>query len=245
MIMRAVPAARGWEWIVEGFRLFRRTPLIWVVLTLALALMWIASFAIPLIGPLLFSLLLPVFLAGLMLGCRAVEGGEELELVHLFAGFKTHASPLVTIGGVYLVGSILILGAILVMPGGSVLLALPRSANPEQIRAAMDSLALPLMVGFGFHVPLLMLVWFAPLLVVFHDFPPVPAMRLSFAACWSNFLPFAVYGLALFVLLFIAFIALLLGLIVLLPVIICSIYTSYKDLFEAEAGVTRAGTALP
>jgi uncharacterized membrane protein len=247
MITRAVAAARGWEWIVEGFQLFRRSPLIWMVLTLALALMWIVSFAIPIVGPLLFNLLSPVLFAGLMLGCRAIERGEELELAHLFAGFKTHASPLVTIGGVYLVGTILIVGAIFVTAGGSMLpTVLSKSPGDiEKLGAALRSLALALTVGFAFYIPLLMLIWFAPLLVVFHDLPAAAAMRLSFAACWANLLPFTVYGAALLVLWFIASIPLLLGLVVLLPVIICSIYTSYKDIFEAEAGVTRAGTAPP
>src|ERR1043166_3111901 len=36
MESRVVEAVRGWRWIVEGFALFRRTPLIWVVLTIVL-----------------------------------------------------------------------------------------------------------------------------------------------------------------------------------------------------------------
>ena len=39
-----------------------------------------------------------------------------------------------------------------------------------------------------------MLIWFAPLLVVFNGLPPLEAMKLSFAACLKNMLPFLVYG---------------------------------------------------
>jgi len=39
---------------------------------------------------------MPVIVAGLMTGCRALEMNEELELAHLFSGFKQHTSQLVT-----------------------------------------------------------------------------------------------------------------------------------------------------
>jgi uncharacterized membrane protein len=84
-----------------------------------------------------------------------------------------------------------------------------------------------------------MAVWFAPLLVAFHGMAAVPAMKLSFHACWRNMLPFTVYGFVILVLWFLASIPLLLGLLIVLPVVLCSIYASYKDLFVAEPGGER------
>lgn len=101
-------------------------------------------------------------------------------------------------------------------------------------------MALALTVGFALYLPLLMLIWFAPLLVVFHDLNPLEAMKQSFFACVSNWLPFLVYGVIVLVFWFIASIPLFLGLVVLLPVLICSLYASYKDIFGA-AETTPAG----
>ncbi|MGE5524556.1 MAG: hypothetical protein ACM3SS_12650, partial [Rhodospirillaceae bacterium] len=55
-------------------------------------------------------------------------------------------------------------------------------------------------------------------------------------ACWRNLLPFTVYGFVVLVLWFLASIPLLLGLLIVLPVVLCSIYASYKDVFELDAG---------
>jgi len=240
---RVVAAGRGWQWLVEGFGLFRKSPAMWIALTVALALLWVASLIIPVLGPLLFNLMSPVLFAGLMIGCRALENGEPLEVAHLFAGFKQQAAPLVTVGGVYLVGTVIVVGIVLVIAGGS----MPPSVLPkpgtdiETLRAAVRSMALALAVGATVYLPLLMLIWFAPLLVVFNGLAPVAAMKLSFAACVRNALPFVVYGAAILLLWLVLSLPAALGaiggllvvalLVASIPVLICSIYTSYQDIF--------------
>ena len=72
--------------------------------------------SIPKLGPLLFNLLFPVFFAGLMLGCRALEQGKKLDIGYLFAGFRENASSLVTVGGIYLVGMLIVLAVIFSSP---------------------------------------------------------------------------------------------------------------------------------
>ncbi len=252
MDARVVGAGRGWQWIVEGFALFRRSPAMWLALTIAFVLLWLVSFIIPLLGPLLFSLFTPALVAGLMLGCRALENGEDLEIAHLFAGFKQRAAPLVTIGGIYLVGTILVFGIVFLAAGGSMLAATigRPGVDLETMSAAIRSLALALAIGAAFYLPLIMLIWFAPLLVVFDGLAPVEAMRSSFSACLKNVPPFLVYGVAILALWFVFSLpaaaglpGLLLGLALLgvsLPVLICSVYASYKDIF-ARAGPPASG----
>jgi len=247
MEARVVAAGRGWQWLVEGFGLFRKSPAMWIALTAMLALLWVASLLIPVLGPLLFNLLSPVLFAGLMIGCRALENGEPLNVTHLLAGFKQQAAPLVTVGGVYLVGTVIVVGIVMVIAGGS----MPPSVLPkpgtdiETLRAAARSMALAFAVGAAVYLPLLMLIWFAPLLVVFNGLAPVAAMKLSFAACVRNMLPFVVYGAAIVLLWLVLSLPAVLGaiggvlvvalLVASIPVLICSIYTSYKDIFAAGA----------
>lgn len=243
MEARLVAAGRGWQWVMDGFILFRKYPAMWMALTLAFGLLWLVSFVVPLLGPLLFNLFTPALFAGLMVGCRAIDNGGPLEISHLFAGFRQNAAPLVTIGGVYLVGTILVVGITLLVAGGSMLPQMLSKAGTdiETLRAAVRSLALALAVGGLVYLPLLMVVWFAPLLVVFEGLPPVVAMKLSFIACARNTLPFLVYGLVILALWFVLSLpaamgrmGALLGLLVLgasIPVLICSVYASYKDIF--------------
>ncbi|HEX5463846.1 MAG TPA: BPSS1780 family membrane protein, partial [Burkholderiales bacterium] len=153
---RAVAAGRGWTWIVEGFRLFRGNALVWVVLTIALAALWLAAILIPIVGLPVFDLLLPLFYAGLMIGCRAVESGDELEIGHLFAGFQKHASALVTIGGVYLIGNVIVEG-IAHVSGADTLIntLLPQQASDiATMSDTVRSASIALIIGLAIYLPI-------------------------------------------------------------------------------------------
>lgn len=247
MEIRTVAAGRGWQWIVEGFRIFRKQPLTWITLVMVLVVIWLLSLIMPLIGPLVINLVSPVFFAGLMLACRTTDEDGEPEFSQLFAAFKTHASPLITVGGIYLVGNIVAVGIVFGIAGGAALPALLGKAGTdiETLRAALRGLLFGMAVGMAVFIPILMAVWFAPPLIVFHNMPPVEAMKLSLAASWRNTMPLLVYGVATLVLGIIASIPLMLGLIVLLPVLVCSIYASYKDIFPAATAVPAATVEMP
>jgi hypothetical protein len=251
--MRVVGAGRGWQWLVDGYALFRRSPANWMALTLIFGLLWLSSLFIPLVGPLLFNLFSPLLFAGLMIGCRALEEGKPLEVSTLFAAFKQHSGPLVTIGGVYLVGTIIVLGVVLMIAGGSMLPVLMKSgADMETIRGAVRSLAIALAIGAALYLPLVMVIWFAPLLVVFDGLAPVPAMKLSFEACLKNTVPFLVYGLVILGAWLVLSVpaafgplgaAVMIAFFVLsMPVLICSIYATYKDVFQTARGPAAGGS---
>ena len=241
MNTRNVAADRGWQWIVEGFRMFRGQPLVWIMLVVVMLAIWFASVMIPLLGALVINLVSPVFFAGMMNACRTADQGEEPEVRQLFSAFKTHAAPLVTIGGIYLVGNIVAVGIMLGVAGGAALPALlgKGAADPAAVMAALRGLLLGFAIGMAVFIPLLMAIWFAPLLIVFENMAPVAAMKLSFAASRQNMMPFLVYGVAGLVLSLAAMLPLMLGFIVLLPVLVCSIYASYKDIFPQDAGEIR------
>lgn len=247
MEIRTAAAGRGWEWIVEGFRIFRKQPLTWITLVMVMVVIWFASLLIPVIGPLAINLVSPVFFAGLMLACKTTDEDGEPEFSQLFAAFKTHASPLITVGGVYLVGNIVAVAVVFAVAGGTALPTLMGKAaiDPEAVLAAARGLMLGMVVGMAVFIPVLMAVWFAPLLIVFHDRPPVEAMKMSYTASLRNTMPLLIYGVAVLVLGLIASIPLMLGLIVLLPVLACSIYASYKDIFPvAPAAPVAASETL-
>ncbi len=232
MQARQVNAGNGWSWITDGFRLFKESPVIWIALFFIYVLIAMVLSVIPLFGPIVLNLLAPVFMAGFMLGCKAIEEGEELEINHLFAGFKVHTSRLITVGGMYLAGIIVIVGIVFVATGSAALLGSESGSTPP---ADTSQLLLPLLITLAAVIPLVMAYWFAPALVVFHDVKPVEAMKLSFNACLQNIVPFAVYGLASMVLMLLAMLPLGLGLLVMIPTITASLYTSYKDIFNPPA----------
>ena len=86
--IKSLPAMAGWGWITQAFGLFKKSPLIWILLFIIWIVLNILGQFIPVIGPIAMSLLYAVFLAGFMYGCAALERGENLEIGHLFSGFK-------------------------------------------------------------------------------------------------------------------------------------------------------------
>ncbi|MDZ4201673.1 MAG: BPSS1780 family membrane protein [Gallionella sp.] len=229
-------AGQGWQWIKQGYMLFMKAPLLWMVLLLICFVAAGALSAVPVVGEPLASLLLPVLLTGLMVGCRALEQGEELELAQLFSGFQRRTSQLVTLGGIGLVGQFLIFG-VMMMLGAATMVSLLTSGQPVQdpeiVRQAMEGAGLALLVGATLFSLLMMSLQFAPMLVYFNDIPPVEAMRLSLRAFLANVGPMLVYGSTFILLAVLASIPMMLGWLVLLPIVFTSIYACYCDIFPA------------
>lgn len=234
---RQVSPRRGLDWIIEGFALFRRNPLIWIVLFSAYLLIGMVLSMIPVLGPIVLNLLAPVFVAGFMVGCRVLDRGGELEISHLFAGFKHHAAHLVTIGGIYLAGIIVIVGIMFAGTDQAALQAMlsGKRMTPEETQAVLgEGFVLTSLFGLLLLVPLIMAYWFAPVLAAFHGVPGFSAMRQSFFACLRNIGPFLVYGVVSIILLVVAAIPFGLGLLIMIPTMIASLYVSYKDVFAGS-----------
>lgn len=233
MDVRQVDGRQGWQWIVTGFLLFRRAPVAWIVLCTTLLLVAATLALIPVAGQFIFTLLSPVFLAGLMIGCRTLERGGRLELAHLLAAFRHTATPLITIGGIYLIGQVLIFGIAMLIGGETMrdLLIEGRRVDENELQEVMSSSLSALLVALTLSIPLMMAAWFAPLLVIFRNMLALEAMRLSFFACVKNIVAFQIYAFALVVLTTIATIPYGLGLFVVVPTLFASIYASYQDIF--------------
>lgn len=229
-----LPAIRGWEWIKQGYALFMKAPLLWIVLLVICFIGMAGLSAVPVVGEPLASLLLPAVLVGLMVGCRALEQGDELELAHLFSGFQQHTAQLVTLGGIALVGQFLIFGVMMLVGGGtlvSILMSGQPPDTPEVIAQAIAGAGLAVILGITLFSLLLMAMQFAPLLVFFDNLAPVAAMQLSLRAFMKNIGSMLVYGVTFMLLAILASLPMMLGWLVLMPIVFTSIYAAYCDIF--------------
>lgn len=232
---RSLPAGRGSAWIGGGWELFKRAPWIWVAITLVYLLLAMASSAIPL-APLAFNLLLPVFTAGLMVGCRTQDRGGELQVAHLFAGFQQRTGVLVAAGALYMG---LVLAVMLVMGLLGLLVGVIGSGADGATPETRVLLLLGMLFAASLMLPVVMAFYFAPALLVFHqELGVVEAFKLSFRGCLVNVVPFLVFGLVAFVLSILAVIPFMLGLLVLFPCLFGAIYLAYKEIF-LESGVVN------
>ena len=229
-----LPTRQGWEWIKQGYALFMKAPLLWIVLLFICLVAAVAISNVPVVGEPLVSLLMPAILVGLMAGCRALDQGEELELAHLFRGFKQHTSQLVTLGGISLVSQYLILGLMMAV-GGTTLVGILMSGQPEtDPNVMMQTIAgasFAMLLGVVLFSTLMMAMQFAPMLVFFRNVPPLQAMKLSLRAFLYNVGPMLVYGITFMILAMLATLPMMLGWVVLLPLVFTSLYASYNDIF--------------
>jgi len=225
---------QGWEWIKQGYGLFMKSPLLWIVLMSICVVAAVAISSVPVVGEPLVSLLMPAILAGLMVGCRALDQDEELELAHLFSAFKQHTSQLVTLGGISLVSQYLILGLMMVVGGAtlvSILMSGQTDIDPNVMMQTLAGAGFAVLLGIVLFSLLMMAMQFAPMLVYFRNVPPLQAMKLSLRAFLYNVGPMLVYGITFMFLAILASLPMMLGWLVLLPLVFTSLYASYNEIF--------------
>jgi len=227
---RSVGAGQGWTWIADGFGLFKKAPGTWIALVVVLFVILVVLAFIPVLGAVATFLLMPLFVGGLLLGCRALQGGGELELSHLFAGFKTHTANLVVLGALTIGGWIIVMLPVVAIVGAGAFFGAMRG-DAAGLAAMGGSFLLAWLVAMALSIPIYMALWFAPALVVLRGRAPVAALKESFLGCLKNIGPFLIYGIVMLVLSIFATIPFLLGWLVLGPVAIASVYVSYRDIY--------------
>lgn len=232
--LHKVEIGSGWRWVVGGWQLFVRNPVAWIVAIIIWYVILIAASLIPIIGPLGLNVLSPVFVAGLMLGAREQSYDGDFTIGHLFAGFSTEFSKLLQAGLLYLAAGMVvgIIAAIFIMAIG--FSAMSQHAPPASFDTGISMvLILILVLVLAIVMAIIsMAFWYLPLLVVFDGKGPIEALTLSFSACWKNAIPLLIYGIMAFGLALVAMIPLGLGLLVLAPVLVASMYVSYRAIFH-------------
>ena len=246
MEIRKLSAVRGWVWVTHGVMLIMRSPLLSIVTATIAAVAVLLTLMIPMIGPLLAILLMPILIAGYTRICRALEEDEKVELPLLFSGFRKHTPRLIALGGFLLMG-LLLASIITITIGGEKLATLMdsfKAANdPDMLVEAMwsagSSVTFSLAVGFTLTFTLMMAFQYAPMLVFFSDITPFAAMRASLTGSIRNFIPYTLYSIIMqLIALVLSFIPFNLGLVVLLPLGFSSLYVAYRNIFPFPNEIT-------
>ncbi len=255
-----VPAGNAIKWITRAFSLFLQNPFKWVFILIIGMVLVMIMIIIPIIGPIVYLLIFPVLGAGLLIGAKAQDDGDDLMIKHLFAGFSNNFGQLVLLAFLYFLSALLIMAVI----GASMAVFIGMSGMTEFINSGSNpaqfaqniplSFIIIFLVATALMIPVIMLYYFGPALISINNISAFDAMKRSFRGCWINFLPFLVYGL-IYLVLWLGVVAIIFGFsfifgsggnsavmfvpmiimgligLVATPVGIISIYTSYKDVF--------------
>jgi uncharacterized membrane protein len=229
---RAVDAGRGVTWWSEGWALFMKNAGISIVISLIMCVITFVLAIIPFLGSLALSLLFPVFIGSWMLIARKLETGGTPEIGDLFLGFKDKLTPLITIGGLVLVATIVLMVVFMVLGMGGAMFGAAAGGSRGGMMAGFGAAAVMMLIGLAYGVVVGMALFYAPALVVFQDMPAIDAMKTSFAAGLKNIVAFLIFGVLYFIAAIIASIPLGLGWLVLVPVLLFAAYRSYIDVFS-------------
>jgi hypothetical protein len=261
---RVSTALGGVRWLLEGWRLFRVSPAVWLMLVFLYWLLMTLLSVLPAIGVVAATLLVPGFSVGFMAASRICERKLAPEIAVLFSGFRGGLLPRqLALGAVYCGSLALLLGASSLADGGALARWMVSGARPDVETLQSDAFYAALVVAAAGYAPVMALFWFAPVLAAWHGLGAAQALFYSFFATLVNWRAFLGYGAAA-ALVTIALPALVLGallvasggqlrlglmslvlplLILLLPTLLASFYASYRDVFGAVSGSPDAGTA--
>lgn len=263
--MNVVPAINGWQWVRGGFALFRKNPALWLAMVFAYWLMMAVAnllvSVVPVIGPwlglIVTSALIPAFSVSFMVFSREIACDRPVGMPLLFSGFRQNLRALLILGAFYLLATLLVLGTSSLADNGLLARWMLFGQKPTQEALAESPLILALALASLIYTPVLMGYWFAPALAAWRGMGAAQALFYSFFATLRNWKPFLVYSLAFAVVggivpALVLIIALALrpaspllssiliysvvpAVLMLVPTLFASFYTSYVDIFAARS----------
>lgn len=233
---RGVDAGRGAAWLTEGWELVKGNVGSWILISFLYLVLAIVLIIIPVVGQLAYAFLIPVFSAGLVLGCRDVSEGRDFGVGALFAGFN-HAGGLLVICLIHLGQALFLAGLGLVLGVGGAFNTqspfAPPAGNPLD-PGKLQGLAIFMVATVVIGIPVGMATYYAPALVAIRGMAPGAAVKNSFLGASKNVLPFIVYCLLAFLFSIAAILPCGFGFLVLVPVMFASIYVGYRDIFFTD-----------
>jgi hypothetical protein len=192
MRIRNVPPATGAAWLRDGWRLFKRQPLGLPAMVVVYLMMLFLPALLPFVGIAISGVLAPFATVGLMTACRDVALGRAPNAAVFAQPFQEgnpNRTKLFRLG-VINASLVLLLATLLALVGVDD--RAPPADGPATLAdIPWDMLLLQVLA----YTPVLVLMWFAPLLAGWHGLSPAKAMFGSVVACGRNLGALLVYGL--------------------------------------------------
>ncbi|MCL2829259.1 MAG: hypothetical protein FWD77_00795 [Betaproteobacteria bacterium] len=269
-------AHQGWRWLAEGFRIYRKNPHFLALLLLSYWGVLLLFSLIPLLGYLAAAVFGPVFLVSLMNACRDADHGEGVfsgppkssesskgasfprrrsVLPVLFSGFSVERNRLLMLGAVYCAVDLFLLAGTALFDDGLLFQTLLGVAKIDSETPVDASLIESQLLWFLLlRLPMILALWYAPLLTGWRGVPLAKALFFSCVAVWRNRQAFLAYGLCAFLFCallpvsissllvlilpfattFITYVLVLVFVLIFLPVLMVSRYVSYRDVFRVD-----------
>lgn len=226
---------QGANWIGQSWQIFKERPLLWIgsallvgFITIILSLLAQTISYVGFIFNIAASFMGFTLMAGIAYLAYGIDNGLEISFGDLFAGFSYKLGDFFIMTLIYF-GLTILLVLVIILPMAFFIGINAGMTSEVGIGVMLISLAFLLLL-----IPLIMMIWFAPALILLNDLKPFEAMKLSFKGCLRNVLPFLLYSIVMSIAFVIAAIPLGLGLLIIGPLAMIANYISYKEIFLAN-----------
>ena len=251
----------GRDWLLHGYNIFKKQPLVWIMTLLAY---WTAMFLfglIPIVGLIVSLIISPGIAFGFICLAKAVDQNHVVAPRIIISGFIGSKKFDLILLGLYYCGSLFLIFILITLLNDKSVIDLVN--NPDlQIKSEAQSenvFNIKIMTVLILYIPIQMIFWFAPQLVVWGNLNSIKAMFYSFFAVLLNWKSFLTYLLTWTVILLTIsiFIAVFISLfeidrgslfILFLPISLlimgiahCSYYASTKTIFS-DLVIKHSGT---
>ncbi|APA70189.1 BPSS1780 family membrane protein [Janthinobacterium sp. 1_2014MBL_MicDiv] len=255
--MEKLPASTGWQWVKQGFGLFRKQPGGLSMLFLGYMFCMLAVSIVPLLGQLLPVILVPVFSVAFVQGCLNIDLGKRVLPSLLISGFRKPAFPvLLGLGVLYILTAIVAIGASTLVDGGVLWQLATGQLNPQTSPDVIreSNVGMAILTTIVLYVPAAMAFCFAAPLIYWKQTGLGKALFFSFFAVWRSLSAFVVFASTWFAisvvtsqLLFLIVgrtpmaVQLMMPLSMILTVIMhCSFYAAYRQIFGVPVDESKA-----
>ncbi|EWH12234.1 transmembrane protein [Catenovulum agarivorans DS-2] len=219
VVIRVRPAKSAFDWFKQGFNLFNQNKLAWIGTTLAVYILMLALAIVPVVGQLIGNILV----AGLYPLAFTAYHTQKFEHKKVFDGFKNSLVPMIVLTLVNMIGALFCYEVAANMTGFNSL------STPNIVDVYHLSLVLLIL-----YAPILLAMLFAPALVILHQISPWQAIKMSFVGGFKNSMSMAVFGLVIIFAMVLAIMLGGLGLIFVLPIMHCTLYFAFQDIFHSR-----------
>lgn len=254
MKLRLVPALQGWRWVQQGLLTAKAQPVAFLALVGLVTSGMLLLAILPGLGALLVLGLMPAVWMSFMLATHMATKGQRITPAVLLDPWRMPDAPKqewVKLGAAYMAAMLLTMQLADLLGPGSEALQLAQEQAKELSDLVQDpTVQADALWRWGLTLPVSLLFWHTPALVLWGRIPVSKAIFFSAIASWRNLTAFVVYALswaavALVVAMVIRAIAMLVPVAMLVEVLVvmigmwtasafyASLYFTVVDCFEA------------
>lgn len=193
-----IPAATGWQWLKQGWGLFRKQPAALITLLFANILFSVLVSAVPWIGAMLVAIFIPALSMSFMKACVMIDNGVRVTPAVLLTGFKKPVfAPLAKLGLIYLGVSVLLALMLRYGVDTEVVKQMQEGpVDPNKVPEGATSAFLTILGVFALQMATLMALAFAAPLTYWQKMGTGKATFYSFFAVVRNLRAFLVLMLS-------------------------------------------------